>query len=270
MDPPDVALSQCRIDVRVVDGRPVEMVRAAPKVRSFPSRVSEGLGICLKVGDAHDVLVNGRRVTYPGGSLSLRAPGCVWASETGHHGFLSIDVDPALLPVESKSKTMDFVLPTLLPDVAGTVRRLLDPHDELSAEVALTELIASALRLSSSFDESLPGAASAKSVADAREFLAANLAGRPTLTATAAAVGSSKFALVRRFREETGTTPHAYLTMLRANRAKALLTTGASPVEAALAAGFADQSHLGLWFRRIFGTTPAAYRREAVAGSAIS
>jgi len=29
---------------------------------------------------------------------------------------------------------------------------------------------------------------------------------------------------------------------------------------AALASGFADQSHLGRWFRRAYGLTPAAYR----------
>ena len=33
------------------------------------------------------------------------------------------------------------------------------------------------------------------------------------------------------------------------------------PVEAASASGFADQSHLGRWFRRAYGLTPAAYRR---------
>jgi AraC-like DNA-binding protein len=38
------------------------------------------------------------------------------------------------------------------------------------------------------------------------------------------------------------------------------LADGLSPAETAAALGFADQSHLGRWFRRAYGLTPAAYR----------
>jgi AraC-like DNA-binding protein len=39
-----------------------------------------------------------------------------------------------------------------------------------------------------------------------------------------------------------------------------MLRSQAPPAQAALASGFADQSHLGRWFRRAYGLTPAAYR----------
>jgi AraC-like DNA-binding protein len=39
------------------------------------------------------------------------------------------------------------------------------------------------------------------------------------------------------------------------------LATGLAPAPTAAAVGFADQSHLGRWFRRAYGMTPAAYRR---------
>ncbi len=57
-----------------------------------------------------------------------------------------------------------------------------------------------------------------------------------------------------------GLAPHAYLVQLRLARARRLLADGLSPAETAAALGFADQSHLGRWFRRAYGLTPAAYR----------
>ncbi|MFS2116612.1 helix-turn-helix domain-containing protein, partial [Herbaspirillum frisingense] len=40
-----------------------------------------------------------------------------------------------------------------------------------------------------------------------------------------------------------------------------LLAAGHDPAQVAADAGFADQSHLGRWFRRAYRITPAAYRR---------
>ena len=76
----------------------------------------------------------------------------------------------------------------------------------------------------------------------ARDFLAAHLEGRPTLEATAAAAGVTKFTLLRRFRRILGTTPHAYLIMLRLTRAQRMLAEGWTPAAAAAAAGFAGRS----------------------------
>ncbi|MCP6275069.1 helix-turn-helix domain-containing protein, partial [Klebsiella pneumoniae] len=68
------------------------------------------------------------------------------------------------------------------------------------------------------------------------------------------------FRLTRAFKAAFGLAPHAYLVQLRLSRARRLLADGLSPAETAAALGFADQSHLGRWFRRAYGLTPAAYR----------
>lgn len=74
-------------------------------------------------------------------------------------------------------------------------------------------------------------------------------------------VGLSKFHLLRLFREEFGTTPHAFQLHLRIARAREMLDRGTSPAEVALACGFADQAHFTRCFKSIVGFTPAAFAR---------
>jgi len=81
-----------------------------------------------------------------------------------------------------------------------------------------------------------------------------------TLVELAALSGVDRFTLLRGFARETGATPHAYLVQRRVRLARRLLAAGHVPAEAALQAGFADQSHLTRAFRRQLGVTPASYR----------
>lgn len=83
----------------------------------------------------------------------------------------------------------------------------------------------------------------------------------PTSLAELAALsGVSRFQLLRGFAREVGTTPHAYLVQRRVRLVRRLLAAGRSPADAALLAGFADQSHMTRAFVRQFGITPGRYR----------
>ena len=73
--------------------------------------------------------------------------------------------------------------------------------------------------------------------------------------------GFSKSGLLRAFTREKGVTPYRYLQAVRIGRAKTLLEQGASPAEAALQTGFADQSHFTRFFTQFIGLPPAAYGR---------
>jgi AraC-like DNA-binding protein len=75
------------------------------------------------------------------------------------------------------------------------------------------------------------------------------------------AVGLSRFQLYRQFREGYGLAPSAYLRQVRLREARRRLAAGAAIAEAAIAAGFADQSHLTRWFRRTYGITPGVYQQ---------
>jgi len=80
----------------------------------------------------------------------------------------------------------------------------------------------------------------------------------------AAVAEVSKFQLLRRFSQEMGATPHAYLMQHRVKRAKEMITAGSPLADAAVACGFSDQSHLTRTFSRQLGLTPGSFAQPAI------
>jgi AraC-like DNA-binding protein len=85
----------------------------------------------------------------------------------------------------------------------------------------------------------------------------------PTLDELGTEVGLTPFQLIGLFKKTTGLTPHAYLTQIRLKAAIAGLKTGAPIADAAVAAGFYDQSALTKHFKRAYGITPLQWVRAA-------
>jgi len=96
----------------------------------------------------------------------------------------------------------------------------------------------------------------------ARDYLHANMQQDIGLEALSQLCGTDRYRLSRAFKVAFGLAPHAYLVQLRLAKARTLLALGKQPVEVAIALGFADQSHLGRWFLRAYGLTPALYRKR--------
>jgi AraC-like DNA-binding protein len=71
--------------------------------------------------------------------------------------------------------------------------------------------------------------------------------------------GLSRYALARHFRACLGTSPHRYLVLRRLDAARALIRRGTPLAEAALASGFADQSHMTRQFTRAYGMSPGRW-----------
>ncbi|GAA4224038.1 AraC-like DNA-binding protein [Sagittula marina] len=97
-------------------------------------------------------------------------------------------------------------------------------------------------------------------VARVLDMIGQNWAAPLSLSDFADEAGMSRYGFLRRFAREVGTTPHAYLTQHRVKRAREEIATGLPIAEAALAAGFADQSHLTRAFARQFGLPPGRFR----------
>jgi AraC-like DNA-binding protein len=128
--------------------------------------------------------------------------------------------------------------------------------DELLREEALTHLLS---QLLSRHTSAKRADTRAPSLTQARELLEGEPGVRVSLAELASACGLSKFQFLRAFSTAFGITPHAYQMQRRTSRAKALLAGGMSPAQAAIHAGFADQSHLTRCFARQFGLTPGRY-----------
>ncbi|QTT88687.1 AraC family transcriptional regulator [Pseudomonas chlororaphis] len=96
----------------------------------------------------------------------------------------------------------------------------------------------------------------------ARDYLHTHAQQDISLDELGAVCGVDRFRLTRAFKAAYGLPPHAYLVQLRLAKARRLLARGEQPAEVAMALGFADQSHMGRWFVRAYGLTPAAYRKR--------
>ncbi|NHB05433.1 AraC family transcriptional regulator [Burkholderia cepacia] len=105
------------------------------------------------------------------------------------------------------------------------------------------------------------GHAVAPAIARARDLLHARMSDDIGLDALVDLTGIDRFRLTRLFQRAYGTSPHAYLVRVRLRAARRLLAAGRTPAQVAADVGFADQSHLGRWFRRAYRITPAAYRQ---------
>lgn len=93
------------------------------------------------------------------------------------------------------------------------------------------------------------------------DWLRENLDKQHTVASMAEQAGLSQRTFVRRFRDTTGTSPHAWLTAERIRYARDLLeTTGLKPPEIAERTGFATPETFRHHFRRAVGVAPTVYR----------
>lgn len=96
-------------------------------------------------------------------------------------------------------------------------------------------------------------------VEEVRRHLEANPGSFEPLDALARRAGLSRHHFLRVFKAATGLPPHAFQMQQAVEHAKTLLAGGMAISQAALDAGFADQSHFSRCFREFTGATPRQY-----------
>jgi AraC-like DNA-binding protein len=215
----------------------------------------------------------GQRHDSPAGTLMLINPGephTGQPSAAGGYRYSMIYPDPALFSVALRDDRAGrrVVFPQrVIRDrgVAAGIRALHRATQEADSSLAKESLLVSVLgqlarrhaRFTSPSDDDATDARLLRARASLHDRLEDNV----RLEELAREAGLSPFHFLRRFEARFGLPPHAYQRQARIERAKALLRRGASPVAAALASGFSDQSHLTRWFKRTLGVTPAQFAR---------
>ena len=96
-----------------------------------------------------------------------------------------------------------------------------------------------------------------RAVQEVKAYLEANLHENVSLEMLGTVTQMNWDYLRKAFRAQVGVPPHRYQTLLRLERAKALILAGVPIAQAALEVGFADQAHLTRAFRRYLEFTPS-------------
>ncbi|WP_084772902.1 AraC family transcriptional regulator [Nonomuraea candida] len=180
-------------------------------------------------------------------------------------GYRIFYVDPYLVQEALGGRPLPFVAdPVVRPDgmspsLLRWLRRLDEPLEGLARlEVAL--LVAAALerhagRPARSRREPL----AVEELARVRELIAADPAVRHPVAVFERVSGLDRWTIARQFRAAFGTSPTRFRTMRQLDLARRAMRDGLPLREAALRAGFADQSHLTRMFKRAYGLTPGAW-----------
>jgi AraC-like DNA-binding protein len=207
------------------------------------------------------------RNSLPGGTMVLHPDETHDGQAGTDEGFRyrMIYVEPALFQAALGGKPLPFIEGGLSDDprLAAATQALLQgidrAMDPLEQDDALFDL-AHAL-------DAVSGARPLRASADfraaqlARDYLHAALERPVTLDELAAASGRDRWSLSRDFRAFFGTSPHRYLTMRRLDAARQSMLGGMALVDAAAAAGFADQSHMTRHFVSAYSVTPSRWLR---------
>jgi len=204
------------------------------------------------------------------GQLSVVNPGEMHTGEREHGPelayfalYLPLATLLAIIP-EHGAREREIAHPVISDDFIW--RQLARAHDALfksddtfAAEEGIALAITSLFKRYATRVPRMPTGAHPAAIRRALAYLEAEAANPATLESLAKASGVGAFHLIRLFNCHLGTTPHAYLTQLRIERAKHLLKAGEPAAQVALNVGFADQAHLTKRFKALTGTTPGRY-----------
>jgi AraC-like DNA-binding protein len=152
----------------------------------------------------------------------------------------------------------------LLATIRPALRDLGHPLEELERDQIVLGLADALAAADASVARPRLAAVDGPAVLRARDMLDAGVVRGVASDELEAATGLTRYALARHFRASLGTSPYRYLVLRRLDRARALIRRGKPLAEAALASGFADQSHMTRHFRKAYGLSPGRWAALAL------
>jgi AraC-like DNA-binding protein len=175
-------------------------------------------------------------------------------------------ISPALIAIASGRDRIPFVPAPVSrhPILVRAITSILDfdvaENDDLGHAEAIAAL-ADALTMFSDAPRSPPTQVDVPKMRRIREQIAALVPQRIGAAELEREHGIDRFALARQFRSLFGVTPRRFITLRRLDMVATAIRHGRGLAEAALAAGFADQSHMTRAFRDAFGMSPGQWRK---------
>ena len=184
-------------------------------------------------------------------------------------GYRIVYVAPALIQQALGGKPLPFVpepiveRPDRLTGLAACLRDLDEPIDELD-RVEIGVALAGLLEALSSPVPKQTRRLHLSAMVRVRDLIMADPAARFSVEACEQVADLDRWSIARQFRSAFGTSPSRFRTMRQLDQARLRIHQGLSLAEAALDAGFADQSHMSRLFKRTYGLTPARWAAALV------
>ena len=182
--------------------------------------------------------------------------------------YRMIYIEPRLIAeaLGGKARALPFVRsaissdPALLSALHAALADLGRPFEPLERDKIMAQLADALLALDKSQQAPASSATSVMAIERARAFLDENFTRMVASEELEVITGIDRYTLARHFRTRLGTSPYRYLTMRRLDRVKSAIVSGHSLADAAVMAGFADQSHMTRQFKQAFGLTPGHWQ----------
>jgi AraC-like DNA-binding protein len=184
-------------------------------------------------------------------------------------GYRIVYIDPSLVQQALGGQSLPFVADPIVEKsfvqraLPPDLWRLEEPIDEVTQTeivTAVADMLAGAARTGGKKSRPLRLA----SLLRVRDLIAADPTSLHSIATLEDVSGLDRWALARQFRAAFGTSPTGFRTMRRLDLARRMIRRGLPLAEAALEAGFADQSHMSRMFKRTYGLTPAKWAAALV------
>lgn len=256
----------------VHSGSPFEILRGKYVRQRFAPHLHDTYAIGVMESGAARCKARGRESTHAPGDLITIEPGEVHtgeplAAEGWSYRMLYIPRELMMrvggghdrAPRFAATGTADRNLSARLARVHALLEARADP---LHQEVALVDTLRAICERHAMRPELSAPSPAPHTLRRVREYLDAHFAEAVCLADLAVVAEMSAFHLIRQFRRYYGVPPYRYMELVRVERAKLMLRSGARIAHVAFATGFSDQSHLTRQFKRVLGVTPGSYARS--------
>lgn len=250
---------------RGADG--IERVEAAFTGQAFSPHRHDTYAIGLTLAGVQAFIYRGRRRHCLPGEGQILHPDEMHDGGTGsgeRFGYRIVYVDPSLVQQALGGRALPFVADPVVgrgdldPALLACLADIDAPIGELE-RVELAVVIAGLLERLSAARPVRRTPLPLASLLRVRDLVAEDPTVQHPLAELERVADLDRWTIARRFRAAFGTSPSRFRTMRQLDQARRMMAAGTPLSEAALAAGFADQSHMSRMFKRTYGLTPARW-----------